>query len=88
LADAEEDSISFLEKDFALLRAFVANAKAYDERKRVREEAEDAEDSSFQYRSIYLYMPEHHPTGIPNAVEFCSEIPLPTKCGSNMSLTA
>ena len=59
MADAEEDSISFLEKDLALLRAFVASAKAsIDERKRVREEAEDA------------------------------EIPLPTKCGSNMSLTA
>ena len=59
MADVEEDSISFLEKDLALLRAFVASAKASnDERKRVREEAEDA------------------------------EIPLPTKCGSNMSLIA
>ena len=49
-ADAEEDSFSF----------FAANSKAYNERKRVREEAEDAEDSSFEYRSIYFYLPEDH----------------------------
>jgi hypothetical protein len=50
LADAEEDSFSF----------FAANSKAYNERKRVREEVEDAEDSSFEYRSIYFYLPEDH----------------------------
>ena len=69
LADAEEGSISFWEKDLALLRACVANSKAYNEKKRLREEAEDAEDTSFEYRSIYFYLPEDHPTGIPNAEE-------------------
>ena len=37
------------------MRACVANSKAYNEKKRLREEAEDAEDSSFEYRSIYFY---------------------------------
>ena len=46
LADAEEGSISFREKDLALLRACVANSKAYNEKKMLREEAEDAEDTS------------------------------------------
>ena len=62
LADAEEGSISFWEKDLALLRACVANSKDYNEKKSLREEAEDAEDSSFEYRSIYFYLPEDHPT--------------------------
>ena len=39
LADAEEGSISFWEKDLALLRACVANSKAYNEKKRLREDA-------------------------------------------------
>ena len=43
--------------------------KAYNEKKRLREEAEDAEDSSLEYRSIYFYLPEDHPTGIPNVEE-------------------
>jgi hypothetical protein len=41
--------------------------KAYNEKKKLWEEAEDAEDLSFEYRSIYFYLPEDHPTGIPNA---------------------
>ena len=37
----------------------------------VREEAEEnAEDSSFEYRGIYFYLTEDHPTGIPNAGHF------------------
>ncbi len=48
---------------------YVANSKAYNGKKRLREEAEDAEDTSFEYRSIYFYLPEDHPTGIPNAEE-------------------
>ena len=42
----------------------------------------------FEYRSIYFYIPEDHPTRILNAEEFYLQIPLPMKCGSNMSLTA
>jgi hypothetical protein len=69
LADAEEGSISFWEQDLALWTSCVANLKAYNEKKRLREEAEDEEDSSFDYRSIYFYLPEDHATGIPNAEE-------------------
>ena len=41
LADAEEGSISFWEQDLALWTSCVANLKAYNEKKRLREEAED-----------------------------------------------
>jgi hypothetical protein len=56
----------FGKKDLALWRACVANSKAYN---RLREEAEDAEDTSFDYRSIYFCLPEDHPTGIPTPEE-------------------
>ena len=69
LADSGEGSISFWEKDLALWRACVASSKAYNEKKRLREEAEDAEDTSFDYRSIYFCLPEDHPTGIPTPEE-------------------
>ena len=74
LADAEcrRGFHLFLGKRFCSLelwRAYVVNLKAYNEKKRLREEAEDEEDSSFECRSIYFYLPENHPTGIPNAEE-------------------
>ena len=53
LADAEEGSISFWEKDLALWRDCVANLKEYDQKKWLRREAEDEEDSSFDLNYAY-----------------------------------
>ena len=65
LADSEEDSISFWEKDLALWRDCVANLKEYDQKKSLRREAEDEEDSSFDlsyaYQVLYTIDPIYAP---------------------------